>query len=497
MILTTAASALPGGPNGFQAKVGVSRTVQFSWELNPAGDSVTAYRLYALDSTPVLTVLSASAVSATATGLTNGEPYRFYMTALNSEGESAASTTVTAVPLAAPVSLIAQRVSADVVLSWSESDTPSGAHYLLYTTDSSYSSPELLTSTAQLTYTHAGLESGNYYYLLSPTASGQIGQILVEGLTLTASSSIPPPPPDFFRLIPGNRTVEINWLAVGNATTYNIYRTTTSGFYGAPLVSGLSSKTLFYVDSDGLTNTVRYYYAITSVNDSGESTRTAEGSVIPFAASVLPADPRIAASQLRRDIYLEWSAAMPGSYPLSGYNVYRSEDGGGVFTLLGNSPTVSAASTTLTVISYADVGVDYGKTFVYRVHPLDRDSVNNIFHEGPAYPLARVSIVQPANRIEVFRNAFNPVRGEAVPVRLTQVQPGRTWIKIFNLAGERVRTLFDQDLPPGYTAEYPFVSLMFWDGKNNLGEVVACGVYLIHAEGQAGYHQTRKVAVIK
>jgi flagellar hook assembly protein FlgD len=70
-------------------------------------------------------------------------------------------------------------------------------------------------------------------------------------------------------------------------------------------------------------------------------------------------------------------------------------------------------------------------------------------------------------------------------------------VKIYNLAGELIRTLWEGNVDGQYNPDYPFLLNLEWDGKNSRGETVASGVYMIHTEGQAHYHQTRKVAVIK
>ncbi len=262
-------------------------------------------------------------------------------------------------------------------------------------------------------------------------------------------------------------------------------------------MTGLAALTTTYRDVSGLVNTLPYHYSMTAVNDAGESTRSAESMAIPYLPASLPSDPAFRALQLRRLIRLSWNASVPGSYPIIGYDLYRSTDAGGTFTLLGTAPTVASAATTLTSFGYLDTDVTYGQTYLYRLHALDEDSVHALRHEGPAYPLLQVRVDLPMNRIEVFRNAFDPARGEQAPIQLVQVQSGRVWIKVYTVSGEWVRTLFDRDLPAGFTPDYPFVETLAWDGKNERGEIVASGVYLIHAEGQGKYHQTRKIAVIK
>ncbi len=489
---TPTANALPVPPSAFQAQVGLSASVDLSWS-NPEADALTGYVLYR-DGNYLGDLPGDAATTRVAQGLSNGTVYAFSLQARKPAGLSN-TVTVQAQPLAAPVALATQVQADSILLSWVAGDT-TGAVYSLYQTDSGYGQPVLLTTTAGAAYAHNHLANGAYFYKL--TASNGLGQTIPDALALTATANVavPPYPPEQLQLISGDRQVEIIWRSVSNASAYYLYRSLDANQFGVP-IQNIQPTENVTVDGAGLTNTVRYYYAMTAVNDAGESTRSAQSWAIPFRPPQLPPDPSLRTAQLRKSVRLEWNASVPGDYPIVGYNLYRSEDGGGTFALLGASPTLDVGSATITSYAYVDLDVDYGAAYYYRVHALDFDAANLLYHEGPAYPLAQVVLQAPTNHLEVLRNAFNPALQEFVPIQLYQVQPGRVWIKIYNLAGEHVRTLFDQDIPPGFSPAYPFIALLQWDGRNERGETVASGVYLIHAEGQSRYHQTRKVAVIK
>ena len=65
-----------------------------------------------------------------------------------------------------------------------------------------------------------------------------------------------------------------------------------------------------------------------------------------------------------------------------------------------------------------------------------------------------------------YPNPFNP----STKIEYAVQQAGHVTIKVFNLRGELVKTLVDQDRPSG---EYSAV----WDGKNDIGNSVASGQY--------------------
>lgn len=74
-------------------------------------------------------------------------------------------------------------------------------------------------------------------------------------------------------------TVKLTWVGSAGARTYNVYRSQTSGVYGGPLVTGLTSPS--YTD-DTVSGGQTYYYAVTAVSASGESAKSSEiKAVVP------------------------------------------------------------------------------------------------------------------------------------------------------------------------------------------------------------------------
>ncbi|MCK5219854.1 hypothetical protein KAR10_10030 [bacterium] len=501
-LVTPAENTLPVLPRNFRTGMGISRTIDFSWDLNPGGDNLTSYILYLPTGDPWIIPADIS-TTRVAEGLTNGMIFDFYLQAENASGSSN-SVVVHAAPLAVPSFFQAQVSNNNILLSWNEGDYPSGAEYLLSRTDAGFLNPVLLTNTGSaLAYTDAGRLNGTYYYQLTACNVQGLEADAAYALTATAAVFEPPLPPQQVALISGDQEIKVIWRSVEQADTFNLYRTTTDGIYGTPISAGaLKSTDTWFMDVHSAENPIinkqKYYYCLSALNDAGESTRSAQAWAVPYKPVQLPDDSAIEFLKLRRKVKLQWKPSIPGDYPIIGYNLYRSHDGGANFIVQGNTPTVAASSNTIAVFTYLDEDIAYNTTYIYRLHALDFDAVYDLYHEGPAYLLISVTIEQPVNRIQVLRNAFNPACGECVPIQLMQVQPGRVWIKIYNLAGEYIRTLFDKEIQGTYSALDPYISpLIYWDGRNNQGEIAASGVYLIHAEGPSRYHQTRKIAVIK
>lgn len=103
-------------------------------------------------------------------------------------------------------------------------------------------------------------------------------------LIALASSAMPalaqaPSAPSGIGALPATSSANLTWSVVSGATSYNIYRSTTSGGEGTtPYLTGITTHA--YTDT-GLTDGQTYYYEVTAVNSSGESSKSTEASVSP------------------------------------------------------------------------------------------------------------------------------------------------------------------------------------------------------------------------
>jgi hypothetical protein len=93
-----------------------------------------------------------------------------------------------------------------------------------------------------------------------------------------------------------------------------------------------------------------------------------------------------------------------------------------------------------------------------------------------------------ANRLDAnYPNPFNPV----TTIRYTIAKPSHVTLRIYNIAGQLVRTVVDEvqtPRPEGFVVE--------WDGTTDKGSKVASGVYLYRL--QAGdFDETRKMVLLK
>jgi fibronectin type 3 domain-containing protein len=93
------------------------------------------------------------------------------------------------------------------------------------------------------------------------------------GVTSAAAAQLPAPPAGDELHANSNSSITITWPASPGATSYDIYRGTTSGGEGSTPIGSTTGTT--YTDQN-LSSTPVYFYQITAVNSAGESARTPE-----------------------------------------------------------------------------------------------------------------------------------------------------------------------------------------------------------------------------
>jgi len=164
--------------------------------------------------------------------------------------------------------------------------------------------------------------------------------------------------------------ISVTWggstAGAGCTVSYNLYRSTTSGFTPSTsnqIASGVSTAS--YADS-GLTASTTYYYIVEAVDGDGSSTASGQGSGTTEAASCSAVTPAPAGltvtSTTASSIGLSWSAPTPpANCSVSSYTVY-----GGT----SPNPTTVVASG-VTSPSYTATGLTASTTYYYTVAAVD------------------------------------------------------------------------------------------------------------------------------
>ncbi|MDF7826870.1 family 43 glycosylhydrolase [Pontiellaceae bacterium B12227] len=179
----------------------------------------------------------------------------------------------------------------------------------------------------------------------------------------TAVMSSPPellPPTDLVATATASQEITLTWTAATNALGYNIYRSTTSGSYGAPFTNVSPGSAVSFTDS-GLENFATYYYKMTSVALAADSDDSEEVSVLVLqdpAGTNAPAGPIVVLTVSGSRISLDWPDNTEPDF--QDYAVYRSETPGA-----GTGGTLLASG--LTLSEYRQNELPVGVTYYYTV----------------------------------------------------------------------------------------------------------------------------------
>ena len=87
------------------------------------------------------------------------------------------------------------------------------------------------------------------------------------------------------------------------------------------------------------------------------------------------------------------------------------------------------------------------------------------------------------------QNHPNPFNAHTV-IRYSLSERGAVRLCVYNLAGQRIRTLVH-----GYQSGGAYA--LRWDGRDNIGRAVASGVYVYRLEIQAGTVQARRMVLLR
>jgi len=168
---------IPPAPTGLTATPG-NQQVGLTWNASAGATSYNVKRGTASGG-PYTTVSSPTTTNYTDTGLNNGTPYYYVVTAVNASGESGNSNQATATPLAppaAPTNLTATAGNQQVSLSWTAS-TGTVTSYHVKRSSTSGSGYTQIAAPTGTSYTDTTVTNGTtYYYVVTAVnTSGESG----------------------------------------------------------------------------------------------------------------------------------------------------------------------------------------------------------------------------------------------------------------------------------------------------------------------------------
>lgn len=390
--------ATPGPPTALSATAGDS-TATLTWTA-PSGNIVpTGYNLYRSTTSGGgygLIQSSLSGTTATDNTVTNGTTYTYVVTSLNHAVESGDSNQASASPNwqtpGVPTGLLAVGGDSTVMLTWT---APSGpvvpTGYNVYRSATSGGPFAIDLSNVQITSAlDNGLADGvTYYYVITAlnhtVESGQSAQ--AAGSTVFPSPSAP----TNLTATAGIGQVGLSWTApIGIVpTSYLVMRGAATGGPYTVIQSNVTGTA--YTDNDSaLQDGTTYYYVVAAINVTTQGPYSNEVSAVPgYPAPGAPSG--LAATGASSTVALTWTAP-GGTVTATGYNVFRSTNSGGPFTLLlPNVPVTSATDNTAvngTTYFYVVTALNHG---VQGPYSLQASATPNWAIPGPPVGLVATS----------------------------------------------------------------------------------------------------------
>ncbi|MCA1596138.1 MAG: phage tail protein [Chloroflexi bacterium] len=352
---------LPTAPTGLTATGSVASVV-LSWSSVAQASSYNVLRT-TTSGGPYSLVGTTTGPSYTDTDLTNGTTYYYVVQAYNSVGMSPYSAQASATPgTAAPTGVTATPANGVVYLNWNAAAGVPGYNVLRATVSGGpYTTITNVTGTS---WTDTGLTNGTTYYYVIQSVSGANTANSAQVSATPAVPSVAPGAPTATATA-GDMQVWINITPVSGATSYNIYRSTTSataGFTQLGSVSGYSN----YLDT-GLTNGMTYWYYAVAVNSVGNSAAGPVVSGVPGSVVGEPAAPTgfAGSSPSAGQVQLAWNAV---SGAVS-YSVYRATVNGTGYILVMSNITAS---------SYLDQNLTPSTTYYYIVEAVNGAGAHSV-----------------------------------------------------------------------------------------------------------------------
>jgi len=304
-------------------------------------------------------------------------------------------------------------------------------------------------------------EGQSIYIAFQRTGSG--GPLLLEDVWVGFSEQ-----PQNLAATPGASTVSLSWSPPASAQGllyYLVYRRAES-MSGFTPISGSVYYTS-YTDS-GLENGVTYYYYVTAVFASGESTPSNIVSATPFTeVLILPPTNLVASITQLFSVFLNWEA--PEATGITNYKIFRRASNTEEFAQIYQTTN----STTLT---YNDTDVVVGTTYQYyvtAVYPQGESAWSNIVFVVYFYRLPPANLVADVTdqlSISLSWEAPNSIGFQNYKV-YRRASSADTFALVHQTADETTFTYNDTAVDAGTTYQY-CVTAVYPNGESSQSNII-------------------------
>ncbi len=93
------------------------------------------------------------------------------------------------------------------------------------------------------------------------------------------------------------------------------------------------------------------------------------------------------------------------------------------------------------------------------------------------------------NNFSLGQNYPNPFNATTI-IEFALPQAGEVKLELYNILGQKIRTLVDQELSPGYKQ-------VIWDGTDQKGKQVASGIYFYRVRAEGKFTEAKRMLLVR
>ncbi len=283
----------PVAVSGFMAKATSQSAINLTWTLPTGALSSLIVERAASAAGPfaVLATLAGTVTSYSDTALTANLNYSYRVKAVNSFGSSPYSVVASAMtlpfPPANPSSLMAVASQSQISLSWADNSLDEAGFVIERAMTLSGPFTVLVTTASNIkTYSDTGLLAATtYYYRVAATnAGGKSGYTnTASAMTAAAVVGTPAAPASVSAMATSATQVTVTWTDSSSTETGFKVERALAATGPFTVVGNVGANTTMFADS-GLAAVTAYYYRVSAVNASGNSSPTASAAVTTFGS---------------------------------------------------------------------------------------------------------------------------------------------------------------------------------------------------------------------